>query len=457
MHDVSLERLPDDALLETVRRLTAHSNVALAELLAHLGEVELRGIHRARACASLYTYCVYELRLSEDAAYRRSKAARLVRQYPEVRGAIARGEIHLTGLLMIAPFLGGEHHAEVLRRARFRSKRELLRLVAELDPKPAVPSLIEPLGPSPAGRATHAAYVASLIGPVRELPIGARPEDWSDVDAPKMDRARSDHDAHSPARSDHDAHSANDAHSPARSDHDASSPATQPPLHYKVQFTASQHYVDLLEEALVLLGRERPRPDLPGVQLRALELFVAKLRRERRGEASKAKATASERSVAGPAPARVSSSPDSEPGTVRPAPARVSRSPSDEPGKIGPAPARVSRSPSDEPGKIGPAPAQVSRSPGGRKPEGRYIPRRVRRAVWARDGARCAYVDDRGVRCRETACLELHHRHAHALGGPNTADNLELRCAAHNALAAEADFGRAHLDRVRPSRLCIEA
>lgn len=77
--------------------------------------------------------------------------------------------------------------------------------------------------------------------------------------------------------------------------------------------------------------------------------------------------------------------------------------------------------------------------------------------MWARDGARCAYVDDRGVRCRETACLELHHRHAHALGGPNTADNLELHCAAHDALAAEVDFGREHLDRVRPSRLCIEA
>jgi hypothetical protein len=33
----------------------------------------------ARACASLYTYCIYELRFSEDAAFRRVSAARLVR------------------------------------------------------------------------------------------------------------------------------------------------------------------------------------------------------------------------------------------------------------------------------------------------------------------------------------------------------------------------------------------
>src|SRR5204863_6180827 len=134
MHDTSFEHIPDDDLLATVRRLTARSNVALADLLAHLGEVEHRGIHRARACASLYTYCIYELRMSEDAAFRRSKAARLVRLYPELRDAIANGEIHLTGVLMIGPYLGGEHHMEVLRRARFRSKRELLRLIAEIDP-----------------------------------------------------------------------------------------------------------------------------------------------------------------------------------------------------------------------------------------------------------------------------------------------------------------------------------
>src|SRR5512140_1064526 len=101
MHDDTLGQIPDADLLATVRRLTARSNVALADLLAHLGEVERRGIHRERACASLYTYCIYELRMSEDAAFRRAKAARVVRRYPEVRDAVAKGELHLTGVLMI--------------------------------------------------------------------------------------------------------------------------------------------------------------------------------------------------------------------------------------------------------------------------------------------------------------------------------------------------------------------
>jgi hypothetical protein len=69
IHHDALASISDDDLFVTVQRLTARSNVALADLLAHLGEVERRGIHRLRACASLYTYCIYELRLSEDAAY----------------------------------------------------------------------------------------------------------------------------------------------------------------------------------------------------------------------------------------------------------------------------------------------------------------------------------------------------------------------------------------------------
>src|SRR6187455_2938529 len=109
-HSVPFESVSDDELHATVRRLTARSNSVLADLLAHLGEVEARGIHRTRACASLYTYCIYELRMSEDAAFRRSKAAHIVREHPEVRDMIARGELHLTGLLMIGPYLGGEWH-----------------------------------------------------------------------------------------------------------------------------------------------------------------------------------------------------------------------------------------------------------------------------------------------------------------------------------------------------------
>ena len=78
-------------------------------------------------------------------------------------------------------------------------------------------------------------------------------------------------------------------------------------------------------------------------------------------------------------------------------------------------------------------------------PRNRHIPAEVRRQVWTRDGARCRYVNDDGRRCAETARLELHHRVPYANGGLHVAENLELRCHAHNDLAAEQDFGREHM------------
>jgi 5-methylcytosine-specific restriction endonuclease McrA len=75
-------------------------------------------------------------------------------------------------------------------------------------------------------------------------------------------------------------------------------------------------------------------------------------------------------------------------------------------------------------------------------PRDRHVPAKVRRIVAERDGRRCSYVDSTGRRCSETHQLEFHHVNPFALGGEHAAANLTLRCAAHNALAAEDDFGR---------------
>src|SRR6478752_5795714 len=99
--DGGLAHLSDRELLSKTRELVGKSNQVFAALLAHLAEVDARGLHRTRACASLYTYCIYELRFSEDAAARRAGAAKLVKRFPLLLPAIARGELHLTGLLML--------------------------------------------------------------------------------------------------------------------------------------------------------------------------------------------------------------------------------------------------------------------------------------------------------------------------------------------------------------------
>jgi hypothetical protein len=81
------------------------------------------------------------------------------------------------------------------------------------------------------------------------------------------------------------------------------------------------------------------------------------------------------------------------------------------------------------------------RAPRGTKDGSRDIPAHVRRAVWKRDGARCAFIGKIG-RCTERRYLEWHHQQPFGHQGPATVENISLRCRAHNVYESELVFGR---------------
>jgi 5-methylcytosine-specific restriction endonuclease McrA len=72
--------------------------------------------------------------------------------------------------------------------------------------------------------------------------------------------------------------------------------------------------------------------------------------------------------------------------------------------------------------------------------QSRHIPSAVKRAVWHRDAARCAFVGAEG-RCAERGFLEFHHVVAYASGGAATVENIQVRCRSHNQYEAEEVFG----------------
>jgi len=81
------------------------------------------------------------------------------------------------------------------------------------------------------------------------------------------------------------------------------------------------------------------------------------------------------------------------------------------------------------------------RPPRGSKSGSREIPAHVRRAVWNRDGGRCAFAGRSG-RCTELRFIEWHHVQPVGHQGPATVDNISLRCRAHNVYESELVFGR---------------
>ncbi|HEY6724100.1 MAG TPA: hypothetical protein VI197_08705, partial [Polyangiaceae bacterium] len=332
---------------------------------------------------------------------------------------VADGELHLTALTLLAPHLTDENYLELLALAKHRTKQEVLRIVRKLDPQPTVRDRIEPLGPEPVGIPAPRApgwrnFVASFASGGRELAPGDSPKDWVDAADAAPEREPSEPVAAPEGEAERSDPSAHVSSTP----NDPLSEATVTHERYRVEFTASQEYVDLLERARDLLSHAVPNRSLEEVHLRALRLLVERLEKRKYG-APRPKPLVEQ------APSESASTPAdaAEPSTL---------TQSHEPSISAPTSPRTASSTPRRPERSK-THAQVPRQRGAAS---------VRREVRERDGLQCAFVDEFGQRCRETRFLELHHELAHALGGRETVGNLKMYCQAHNALAAEQDFGR---------------
>jgi 5-methylcytosine-specific restriction endonuclease McrA len=227
---MNLADLSNEEVLTRLHTLVGEGRTVLARLLAYLGEVEERRLDLQSACSSLFEFCVRRLALSEDEACRRVAAARLVRRFPVALAMIERGEIHLTGLLMLRDYLTREHGEELLRAAAGKTKREVQHLIAERFPRPDTPSRLQ-----------------VLTGPTAQA----------------MEKVTPDALPSSALR-------------PGRS-------CTEPlaPARYRVEFTASAELEEKLRHAADLMRHSNPSGDLSVVVERALDLLLAKLEKQR--------------------------------------------------------------------------------------------------------------------------------------------------------------------------------
>ncbi len=147
-HD--LKHLSNAALLRDLAGLVVRDRVITAALLAHIAEVDARGLYRSVGYSSMYAYCVEELRLSEDAAYKRIQAARAGRKFPALLVALAEGRLHLTGLGLLVPHLTPENADELLAAASDQRKAAIEGMLGRRYPRMEVAAYVRTLQPMPA-------------------------------------------------------------------------------------------------------------------------------------------------------------------------------------------------------------------------------------------------------------------------------------------------------------------
>ncbi len=146
MSTYQLSHLSDRSLLCELKALVARDRETTAELLAHIAEVDARKLYLPAAYPSMYAYCVGELHMSEDASCRRIRAARAARQFPAIRAALADGQLHLSAVVMLAPYLTPENADELLAAAAHQNKSGIEQLLAQRFPQPELPTSLEEIG-----------------------------------------------------------------------------------------------------------------------------------------------------------------------------------------------------------------------------------------------------------------------------------------------------------------------
>lgn len=130
-----LRELSDSALLSGTKDLCRARSQSSAVLIERIAEIERRKLHLKQSYSSMFSFCVRELGLSEEVAYKRIRVARLANRFPQALEALRDHRIHLRGLVMIAPHMTQENADELLAAACGHTRREIELMLAARFPK----------------------------------------------------------------------------------------------------------------------------------------------------------------------------------------------------------------------------------------------------------------------------------------------------------------------------------
>ena len=187
----TVSALSDDRLLEQTKELSRIEHHLEVVVIDHLREIQKRRLYLRRGFSSLFDYAVRELGYSDAAAWRRIKAMRLCADVDGVRERLRNGTMTLNAAAQLqnafdrqerkkersarnaprgvgfgaaaqsqegsapprlaerkpAPVLDAEARRELVERASGKSSREVMQLLAEVDPELAAPAdRVRPLG-----------------------------------------------------------------------------------------------------------------------------------------------------------------------------------------------------------------------------------------------------------------------------------------------------------------------
>ena len=251
MRTYTLEHLSDAVLLRDLAALVAQDRLTTAALLAHMAEVDARRLYVPAGYPSMHAYCVEELRQSEDAAFKRIRAARAARVFPVLFERLAEGRLHLSGICLLAPYLTPENADELLEAAAHRRKSEIEEMLAGRFARQEVAAAVRAIVPFPHAQADTC---DTQLAPGRVVKENTKRDSVSDGEC-------------------------------APGHVDESPTETKPAPHegFLLQLTVGRSTLDKLRYAQALLSHSIPSGDVAQVLDRALDALITQLEKRKFG------------------------------------------------------------------------------------------------------------------------------------------------------------------------------
>jgi hypothetical protein len=159
---VNISNLSDQTLCRDLPVVVGRERGATSVVLAYIAEYDARKLYLEDGYESMFAFLVGALHLSDDAAYKRIKAARVIRRFPAILKAVADGRLHLKALVLLKPRLTEGNWEELMTAATHKTSDQIELLLAERFPGPDVPTSVE---------AMHRVLeTQQALGPVKNQP-----------------------------------------------------------------------------------------------------------------------------------------------------------------------------------------------------------------------------------------------------------------------------------------------
>ena len=422
------------------------------EILDCLIEIDRRSLYLKEGYSSLFDFCLRRWHYSRPKAGRTIAVARCMKNFPAVRTLLVEQKITVCGVALIAGILTEKNVRELLREVSGKTYTKIEKIAASFRTVPKIREFIRPIGmDTPAGPKKSDGRVVLFGASGQSDGIeGGRRMDQSqfetdrpdDEAAPVSDKFQFETD-----RPDDEAASVSDQSQfeTGRPD-DKAAPVsdqsqfetdlptrtgrgkTKTERRYEIRFSASEGFLRKLEQARAICSR---RPSLEAILEKGLDELLERYdpeRKQARREKRKSRKWSSVRSSQG------------SPGKTRD---QKKRNGGVEPFGGGESGRESSERTDHTCGVAAPnaqSPVEEGASAAGRngrlKGRSRHIPTRIRDLVFMRDGGRCTYIGESGIRCKATAHLQIDHIKPFCRGGEHTLDNLRVLCGKHNRLMA---------------------